>query len=325
MYELKEKIFKIKSTEDFNDLALKIFRYQYSGNTLYKDFVDLLSIDINKVEHYSNIPFLPVSFFKTHKILTHEADPEITFLSSGTGYGTQSRHHVTNVNLYEESFRNSFNHFYGDIEQYSIFALLPSYLEREGSSLIYMVNDLIEQSGNEGGFYLDNTNELLEDLNKAAVKKTKIILFGVSYALLDLARKHKINTPDLTVMETGGMKGRRKEMIREDLHSELKSRFNVDSIHSEYGMTELLSQAYSCSDGIFHSPPWMKVMISDINDPLTIVNYGQSGGINIIDLANINSCSFLATQDLGKAYENGSFEVLGRFDYSDIRGCNLLI
>jgi phenylacetate-coenzyme A ligase PaaK-like adenylate-forming protein len=325
MTEFKNKIFNISSSADFNDVAVEIFHYQYNNNKLYRDFTDLLKINIHKVKHYSNIPFLPVSFFKTDKIITGQRETEVIFQSSGTGDSGKSKHYVTDVNLYLESFRKSFNIFYGDISQYSIYVLLPSYIERDGSSLIFMISDLIGQSKNSGGFFLDNDTELVKKLNNNVTNGKKTILFGVSFALLELAEKNTLNIPDLIVMETGGMKGRRKEIIREELHSILCESFGVGKIHSEYGMTELLSQAYSRANGAFNTPPWMKILIRDINDPVTIVNSGQSGGINVIDLANYNSCSFIATQDLGKLHEDGSFEVLGRFDYSDIRGCNLLI
>ncbi len=325
MSDFKNKIFSISSIADFNELALEIFQYQYNNNILYRDFTDLLNIDIHKVEHYSNIPFLPINFFKSHEITSGQGETEKIFLSSGTGSSGRSRHFVTDVNLYVDSCRKAFETFYGDIRQYSIFALLPSYLERDGSSLIFMVDDLIKQSGNDGGFFLKNTSELINKLNRTVTNGKKIMLFGVSFALLDLAERYDLNIPDLIVMETGGMKGRRKELVREELHSILCDSFGVEAIHSEYGMTELLSQAYSSANGIFHTPPWMKVLIRDVNDPVTIVNYRQTGGINVIDLVNYNSCSFIATQDLGKLHEDGAFEVLGRFDYSDVRGCNLLI
>jgi hypothetical protein len=237
-----------------------------------------------------------------------------------------SKHLVTDVSWYDESFRRAFDLFYGDIKSYCVLALLPSYLEREGSSLIYMAEDLVKASGNpDSGFYLYNHADLYHQLKKQQQAKKPTLLIGVTFALLDFVEQYQLNFPELIVMETGGMKGRRKEMIREELHDKLCKRFGVRSIHSEYGMTELLSQAYSKGDGIFNCPPWMKIMTRDTNDPMSSLSGSQTGGINIIDLANINSCSFIATQDLGKVYADGSFEVLGRFDNSDIRGCNLLI
>jgi len=251
---------------------------------------------------------------------------QVTFTSSGTTGITTSSHHVTDVSWYTDSFRLAFQLFYGDIKNYTILALLPSYLEREGSSLIYMADDLIKQSGNpDSGFFLYNHDELARQLQKQQEAKKLTLLIGVTFALLDFIEQRAINFPKLIVMETGGMKGRRREMIREELHDTLCKGFGVDAIHSEYGMTELLSQAYSKGDGIFNCPPWMRIITRDTNDPMSILNDDKAGGINIIDLANINSCSFIATQDLGKVYADGSFEVLGRFDNADIRGCNLLI
>lgn len=249
-----------------------------------------------------------------------------TFTSSGTTGMITSKHLITDVSWYEESYRNAFSEFYGNIEDYVVLALLPSYLERQGSSLIYMVQDLIQLSNNEeSGFYLHNYNELISKLIELDSSGKNVLLIGVTYALLDLIELQKFQLKNTIIMETGGMKGRRKELIREELHEILCNGFGVSSIHSEYGMTELLSQAYSLGDGIFQCPNWMNILIRDTEDALTYVQTGKTGGINVIDLANINSCSFLATQDLGKKYANNSFEVLGRFDNSDIRGCNLMV
>jgi hypothetical protein len=237
-----------------------------------------------------------------------------------------SRHLVSDVSFYEQSYRLGFSEFYGNIQDYVVLALLPSYLEREGSSLIYMVDDLIKRSEHpESGFYLHNTDELAEKLKKLDASGQNILLIGVTYALLDLAEQHSFSLQNTIVMETGGMKGRRREMIREELHQVLCQGLGVPSIHSEYGMTELLSQAYSLGEGIFECPPWMHILVRDTEDALSYVADGKTGGLNVIDLANLNSCAFIATQDLGKQYENGSFEVLGRFDHSDIRGCNLMV
>lgn len=278
------------------------------------------------VKSVEQIPFLPIEFFKAHKVLSTAGAVELTFTSSGTTGITTSSHYVTDKTWYEDSFRHAFNLFYGDVKDYTVLALLPSYLEREGSSLIYMVNDLIKQSNNSNnGFFLYNHDDLYQQLKKQQHAQKPTLLIGVTFALLDFIENYRINFPELIVMETGGMKGRRKEMIREELHSILCDGFGVSAIHSEYGMTELLSQAYSLGDGIFVCPPWMKIIIRDTNDPISTLPNGKTGGINVIDLANINSCSFIATQDLGKTFTNGSFEVLGRFDQSDIRGCNLLI
>lgn len=323
---ITDKIFNIDSFNDFNETAIEIFLHQYKNNVIYQKFVDHLSVNIKKIEHYKQIPFLPVDFFKSHKIITGKEKAEKVFLSSGTTGTIQSKHFVSNISVYEKSIRKGFEFFYGDIRNYCILALLPSYLEKKGSSLVYMVNDLIKQSKHkESGFYLNNITELVKKLIKLNSLNQKVILIGVTYALLDIAENHSLNTPNLILIETGGMKGKRKELIREELHNVLCKGFNISSVHSEYGMTELLSQAYSKGKGIFKTPPWMKILIRDINDPLTIIDEKQTGGINIIDLANINSCSFIATHDLGKNYNDGSFEVLGRFDISDIRGCNLMI
>ena len=251
---------------------------------------------------------------------------EITFTSSGTTGMITSSHYISDVSWYTESFRKAFQLFYGDIQNYTLLALLPSYLEREGSSLIYMTDDLIRQSCNpDSGFFLYNHDELYQLLKKQQQMQKPTLLIGVTFALLDFIENYNLNFPELIVMETGGMKGRRKEMIREELHAQLCKGFGVGAIHSEYGMTELLSQAYSKGKGIFNCPPWMKIITRDTNDPMSRLGHDKTGGINVIDLANSNSCSFIATQDLGRVYADSSFEVLGRFDNSDIRGCNLLV
>ena len=319
-------IFNIKGDDDFNAVALEIFRCQIENNEVYKDFTGFLQIDTGNINHHTQIPFLPVEFFKSHKVVTGEFIPEITFESSGTTGLTTSRHFIRNVELYEKSFIKSFELFFGRPEDYVILALLPSYLERGGSSLVYMADKLIKLSGKaESGFYLDEYEKLSLLLQKLKRDNRRTILLGVTYALLDLAEQFPVSFPGLMIIETGGMKGRRKEMVREDLHKTLKRAFHVEHIYSEYGMTELLSQAYSRGEGIFATPPWMKILIRDTNDPLTLLPAGKSGGINIIDLANIHSCAFISTQDLGKTHENGTFEVLGRFDNSDVRGCNLMV
>ena len=317
---------KLHSIQDFNKITLDIFRFQAANNLVYKTFLNHLKVDVNAIERIEEIPFLPIQFFKSHKIISSKSPIEQTFLSSGTTGMTQSKHYVTDVAIYEESFTKAFQYFYGSIENYTVLALLPSYLERTGSSLIYMVNNFIEKSNNpKSGFYLDNLDELAKNLEELDRKGSKILLIGVSFALLDLLDTYKFNLKNTIIMETGGMKGKRKELIREELHNILCNGFGVSEIHSEYGMTELLSQAYSKGNGVFECPPWMKILARDAEDALTILPEGKSGGINVIDLANINSCSFIATQDLGKTYKNGTFEVLGRFDNYDIRGCNLLV
>ena len=271
------------------------------------------------------IPFLPIKFFKSHQVITGDNSPEIVFNSSGTTGQLTSKHYVANTSVYKTSFLKTFEQFYGSPEDYCILALLPSYLEREGSSLVYMVHDLIVKSGHpDSGFYLHEHGKLAQKLKELDSKGVKILLIGVSFALLDLVSNYSFSLKNTIIMETGGMKGRKKEMIREELHGILKAGFGVGEIHSEYGMTELLSQAYSLGKGSFECPPWMRVLIRDPEDPLTLLPDGKSGGVNIIDLANLHSCSFIATQDLGKLYPDGSFEILGRFDHSDLRGCNLM-
>lgn len=305
---------------------MKVFRHQYENNMVYRDFCDLLKRNKENVKSIKNIPFLPIQFFKSHGVLSSTDDVQEIFTSSGTTGMATSRHLVTDLSWYEQSFRQAFSRFYGNIEDYVVLALLPSYLEREGSSLIYMVDDLINASNNaDSGFYLSDYDALIAKLEHLDNAGQNVLLIGVTYALLDLVEKKKFTLKNTIIMETGGMKGRRREMIREELHEVLCDGFGVAKIHSEYGMTELLSQAYSLGDGIFECPPWMDILIRDTEDALAYKDYGRNGGINVIDLANYNSCSFIATQDLGKKYPNQSFEVLGRFDNSDIRGCNLMV
>ena len=322
---LETAIFSIKSSEDFEHIAIKVFRYQYENTIVYRQFCDLMKVipaSVKKIEH---IPFLPIQFFKSHRVLSKLASESIIFTSSGTTGSITSKHHVSNVPLYEKSFLNTFELMYGNPSQYVILALLPSYLERGGSSLVYMVNTLIERSSNKhSGFYLNDTAALIEKLNFLEKNNQKTILLGVSYALLDLIENQKFSLKNTIVMETGGMKGKRKEMIKDVLHATLKKGFGLDQIHSEYGMTELLSQAYSAGEGVFYTPPWMKIRTRDTEDALSFVE-DKTGGINVIDLANLHSCSFIATQDLGRIRKDGGFEVLGRFDASDIRGSNLMV
>ena len=319
-------LFSISNQKQFEKIALKTFRYQYENNLVYQEFCDLLHTNVQKVKTLQQIPFLPIQFFKSHTVVSNNEAPQAIFTSSGTTGMTTSQHLVTDVSLYEESYRRGFSQFYGNIENYVVLALLPSYLEREGSSLIYMVEDLIQLSNQpESGFYLNNHDELIEKLIELDSQGQNVILIGVTYALLDLIEKRKFQLQNTIIMETGGMKGKRKEMIREELHQQLCAGFGVSSIHSEYGMTELLSQAYSLGEGIFECPSWMQILIRDTEDTLSYITNGKTGGINVIDLANRNSCSFIATQDLGKKYANGTFEVSGRFDNSDIRGCNLMV
>ncbi|MDP3353996.1 MAG: acyl transferase [Flavobacteriaceae bacterium] len=322
----RNRIFKIGSSEEFEQLALEIFQHQAKNNIVYQQFLDILNFDTSSVKQITDIPFLPVDFFKQFKVITGKSIPEQIFLSSGTTGQIQSKHFVLDTSIYEESYLKSFEFFYGPIVDYTIIALLPSYLERDGSSLIYMVDDLIKKTNKlDSGFYLNDIDTLAEKLNDLNTKDSKILLIGITYALLDLVEKHQFKLQNTIVMETGGMKGKRREMIREELHDKLCKGFGVTEIHSEYGMTELLSQAYSKGNGIFKTPPWMKILIRDTEDAFSYLPQYKSGGINVIDLANYNSCSFIATQDLGKTHPNNTFEVLGRFDHSDIRGCNLMI
>jgi len=318
--------FNTSNFQSFERESLKIFRFQALNNDVYGRFIALLGIDIDKVKELQQIPFLPIEFFKSHDILSSKTPVEQVFTSSGTTGMVQSRHLVTDLHVYERSFTQGFSHFYGSIENYVVLALLPGYLERKGSSLIYMVDDFIKKSHSKNsGFYLNELDSLSEMLIDLDAKGEKILLIGVTYALLDLLEKRKFQLKNTIVMETGGMKGKRKEMVRNELHELLGSGFGISKVHSEYGMTELLSQAYSLGDGIFETPPWMKILIRDTEDPFHKLETGRTGGINVIDLANINSCSFIATQDLGRKVADNKFEILGRFDHSDIRGCNLMV
>lgn len=319
-------IFGINNETEFRDLAIETFRYQADNIPVYKDFLSHLKINPREITELHKIPFLPVELFKSHEIIAGNKKAEIVFESSSTTGALPGRHFVAHTNLYEQSFLNGFKIFYGEPSEFCILALLPSYLERTGSSLIYMARELISRSGHpDSGFYLYEHEKLITVLRKLVKNNQKSILLGVSYALVDLAEQYQEDFGGVIFMETGGMKGRRKEMVRDDLHTFLKKSFHVSSIHSEYGMTELLSQAYSKGEGIFRTPPWMKVLVRDSYDPFQILPSGQTGSLNIIDLANLYSCSFIATSDMGRTHQDGSFEVLGRIDNSDVRGCNLMI
>ena len=318
----ENKIFQNHTNSSFESVALKIFQYQAINNNVYKTYLKFLNVNPNNVKNLSQIPFLPIEFFKHQDVVCKSKNIDIVFTSSGTS-GKQSKHIVNDLSIYMKSFTSGFEHFYGNIMDYTILALLPSYMERSGSSLIYMCEKLIKYSEKkESGFYLKEHQELSNLLLELERQNRKTLLIGVSFALLDFVEKYPIKLKNTIVMETGGMKGKREEMVREQLHSILCKHFNLPKIHSEYGMTELLSQAYSKGDGIFESPPWMHISCRDANDPLS--NNKKTGGINIIDLANVYSCSFIASQDLGKIHKNNTFEVVGRFDASDIRGCNLM-
>ena len=325
--ELAWQAFSIKDRKSFDEAALKIFRIQIEKNAVYRSFVENLGTKTERISRPEEIPFLPVELFKTRKVILEDAEPERIFESSRTTGELPSRHFVHDTAIYEKSFTDAFRIFYGDPSGYMIAALLPSYTERENSSLVYMAGSLIRQSGDaDSGFVLDRLRELPAKIENARRKGRKIILLGVSFALLDMAEELTCNLEDAIVMETGGMKGRRREMTRDELHAILKTSFNVPSIHSEYGMTELLSQAYSKGNGLFQNPPWMRVLIRDPHDPLTVTSEpGSTGGINVIDLANFYSCPFIATGDYGILHPGGSFEVTGRIDNSDIRGCSLMI
>lgn len=324
MKEIVNNIFSV-SPSVFEQQALQIFRFQYNENKIYHNWVNALNVDINKVSELSQIPFLPVSFFKTHNVVTGTLTPEIIFQSSGTTGSTNSRHAVRELDVYTQSFTQGFKRFYGDPAEWCIIGLLPSYLERKGSSLVVMVEELIKLSGHkESGFYLYEFEKLANILKELEAKKQKTLLIGVTFALLDFAEQFPMPLKNTIIMETGGMKGRRKEMIREEVHSFLQKQFKTPFIHSEYGMTELLSQGYSFGEGIFTTVPWMKVLVRDEDDPLLVTKKGR-GLINVIDLANIYSCSFIATDDAGRIFDDSSFEVLGRRDNSDIRGCSLMV
>ncbi len=311
---------------NFEKYALEVFHYQASENPVYKEFLNRVNCNALNINKIADIPFLPIGFFKSHRVVTGAFREEQVFLSSGTTGMQRSKHYVVDSDLYRQSFRKAFEYFYGSPENYTILALLPSYIEQQQSSLVFMMDDLIRQSHDKNsGFYLKDYERLAAIVSSLDASGKKVFLIGVTYALLDLLEVQTFHLKNTIVMETGGMKGRRKEMIKSALHQVLQKGFGVSKIHSEYGMTELLTQAYSQGDGRFQTPPWMQVFIREPEDPFHFLPEGKSGGINLVDLANIHSCSFIATQDLGKKYANGQFEILGRFDHSDIRGCNLML
>lgn len=321
--EFADKIFNVSKT-DFSECAIELFNFQYRNNPIYKSYTDSLHVPSGKVTSIDKIPYLPISFFKTHAVQTTSYKPELIFESSGTTQTTSSKHFVKDQSLYEKNFMKGFEEFYGAPGGWCIIGLLPSYLERENSSLVMMVDHLVKKTGNpQSGFYLYEFEELFHVLTSLEKQGQKTLLIGVTFALLDFAEKFPMKLNHTIVMETGGMKGRRQEITRGELHERLKIGFGLKQVHSEYGMTELLSQAYSKKDGIFKSVPWMKILVRDDDDPFAVHETGE-GIINIIDLGNIYSCCFIATDDLGNISEDGSFEVLGRMDNSDIRGCSLL-
>lgn len=316
-----DDIFLIKSDAEFEREALRLFRFQAVHCAPYAEYIRLLGVDPATVHRVEDIPMMPIELFKSHKVYCADTEPQVVFTSSATTGMVQSRHYVADLALYERAFSEAFSFFYGDVRECSIYALLPSYLEREGSSLVYMAERLIAESGG-GGFYLNDYEKLLHDMSRDDNPK---ILLGVTYALLDLAENYAPKLDHTVVMETGGMKGRRKELPKSELHKILCSAFGVERIHSEYGMAELMSQAYSFGEGVFRTPRWMRVLVRDVNDPFARLAVGRRGGLDIIDLANRHSCAFIATQDMGVRYEEGSFRIEGRISQSDIRGCNLLV
>lgn len=314
---------RIFTDKDPEALVPALFRFQYGANSLYRAYVDALKIDPAGVQEIHQVPFLPIQFFKTHRVVCGEFEPQVIFESSGTTQTQNSRHLVKDTAIYTRSFMEAFRRFYGPVENYVVLGLLPSYLERQNSSLVYMVQEMIQRSGKpESGFYLYEHEKLAETLQSL---QQPVLLIGVTFALLDFAERFQLKLPNVIVMETGGMKGRREEWTREELHAYLKERLGVTTIHAEYGMTELLSQAYSKGGGIFRCPPWMKVLVRDENDPFQLSSANASGVINVIDMANIHSCAFIATDDIGRLHADGSFEVLGRMDHSALRGCSLMV
>lgn len=324
--ELRERVFRVRGAEDFRTLALELFRLHAAHNPVYGEFIAVLGVDAGAIDSVDAIPCLPITLFRSRKVLLNGLEAAITFTSSGTTGAINSSHHVPWPEHYERSFLASFRSVYGEPSEWRILALLPAYLERTGSSLVYMAEKLIASSGDPlSGTYLYKYDELAAVLRRSETEGRKTLLLGVTFALLDLAEQHPMPLTHTVIMETGGMKGRRPEIVREELHAILKSAFHVGAIHSEYGMTELLSQAWSTGEGLYCCPPWMQVRLRDVNDPLSRIGPGRTGGIDVIDLANVASCPFISTQDLGRAHADGSFEVLGRFDNSDVRGCNLLV
>ena len=318
-----DKIFKINSEIEFNELALSVFRYQFENIPIYNTYINSRKVSIDEIRHYSEIPFLPIQFFKSHEIIAKNLSKATTFLSSGTTNQERSKHYVHNLDIYKKSFTTGFQNVYGDVKNQIILALLPSYQEQGNSSLIYMVDQLINESDEESGYLEPNSNLTIQKILK--LKDKNVSLIGVSYALIDLIENFDLpSLKNWNIIETGGMKGRKKELIREELHEILQRGFETENIHSEYGMTELLSQAYSTQNGKFKSPPWMKFLTRELEDPFTYCQYEKTGGVNIIDLANMYSCSFIETQDLGRMHKDGTVSILGRFDQAEIRGCNLL-
>lgn len=324
-YEIAQQVFSVTNA-GFEKLALDVFRYQHHTNAVYRAYCDAVKVEAGAVHSLLQIPFLPISFFKSHNVSSSANSIDgLYFESSGTTGMQPSRHVVPDRSLYEQSFRQAFAQFYGSVNDYCILGLLPSYLERQHSSLVYMVNDLVQQSGHpQSGFYLYDFEKLAQTLRSLQQAHQKTIFFGVTYALLDFAEQHPMPLQYTVIIETGGMKGRKQELLRQEVHGLLKKAFSLPAIHSEYGMTELLSQAYALENGVFQTPAWMRVLIREEDDPFAVTTNAATGGINVIDLANIHSCSFIATEDAGRLHADGHFEVLGRLDHAEIRGCSLL-
>jgi len=321
---LEQKVFLVNDA-NFEEIALKVFEFQASNNTVYSSFLNHLKIDHTNIQSIDEIPFMPISFYKSQKVVSGEWKESEVFTSSGTSGQERSQHFVKDLDFYNKVCRKCFESFYNSPDDFIIFALLPSYLEREGSSLIYMVDNFMQDADPDSGFYLNDFDQLIQNIKRARLNNKNILLIGVSFALLELAEKGEIDLSGSIIMETGGMKGRRKEIVRSDLHNRLKRAFHVNEIHSEYGMTELMSQAYAIRDGRFQTPPWMRVFTRDLNDPFSYLKKGATGGINVVDLTNLYSCSFVETEDMGRIIEGDKFEILGRIDNSEIRGCNLLV
>lgn len=326
MANTKFNPFQLSSDQEFNEQALQLFRHQAVHCAVYAEYLRLLNCDVSMIQTVDEIPCLPIEAFKRHQVMTGNFEAEVVFTSSGTSGEATSKHFVKELNWYESAFITGFEAFYGAPEEWVVLALLPAYLERKGSSLVYMAQRLIELSKNElSGFYLSDFEKLENTLLKTAGSGQKVLLLGVTFGLLDFSDFTGKKFSHAVVMETGGMKGRRKEMVRAEVHALLKQTFDVEMIHSEYGMTELMSQAYSRGEGVFEAPPWMKILIREVDDPLSYAKQGKTGGVNIIDLANRHSCAFLATSDLGRLHDDNKFEIVGRFDHSEVRGCNLMV
>lgn len=325
METLTDHIFHLSSEADFEATALQVFGFQYENNTVYRTYCQHIGKSIENVQTLSDTPFLPISFFKTHDVKTGDFEPELIFRSSGTTGMERSRHLIKDAALYRKSLIESFRHFYGNPSDYVFLALLPNYIEQKNSSLIYMMEELMRESGaKENGYYLYNHEDMYQKLIQLRDSQQKTILWGVTFALLDFAEKYTMDFPQLIVFETGGMKGRRKEMVKEELYDILRKAFGVTDIHSEYGMCELLSQAYSKGGNVFATPPWMQLRLRSEKDPFDGRNQMATGVINIIDLANLHSCAFIATEDLGRRHPDG-IEILGRMDHSQTRGCSLMV